>query len=324
MKKNNLTERIETIANTYRTVEETTRQIVVGNHHLIRAIFVTMISGGHLLIEGVPGTAKTTICKTIARLINYNFKRIQGAVDIQPADIIGVRVYDRNKSEFILQKGPIFTDFLMVDEMNRLTPKTQSALLEAMSEGQATIDGETHLLPTQFFVIATQNPHEAEGTFPLIEAQRDRFMFSAVLTHLDAENELEVIRREQAGELDWGIYHDRIGPVIGPEEVAEMAATVRQIRIDESVMAYIRDLVTATRLHSDIRLGASSRASIAFVRGSRVLAALNGRDYVIPDDVRELAHPVFRHRLLLTREATITGLAVDAVIDEILDSVEVS
>lgn len=324
MKKNNLTERIETIANTYRTIDETTRQMVVGNHHLIRAIFVTMISGGHLLIEGVPGTAKTTICKTIARLINYDFKRIQGAVDIQPADIIGVRVYDRNKSEFILQKGPIFADFLMVDEMNRLTPKTQSALLEAMSEGQATIDGETHLLPTQFFVIATQNPHEAEGTFPLIEAQRDRFMFSAVLTHLDAENELEVIRREQAGELDWGIYHDRIRPVIGPEEVAEMAATVRQIRIDESVMAYIRDLVTATRLHSDIRLGASSRASIAFVRGSRVLAALNGRDYVIPDDVRELAHPVFRHRLLLTREATITGLAVDAVIDEILDSVEVS
>ena len=324
MKKNNLTERIETIANTYRTIDETTREMVVGNHHLIRAIFVTMISGGHLLIEGTPGTAKTTISKTIARLINYDFKRIQGAVDIQPADIIGVRVYDRNKSEFILQKGPIFTDFLMVDEMNRLTPKTQSALLEAMSEGQVTIDGETYPLPHQFFVIATQNPHEAEGTFPLIEAQRDRFMFSAVLTHLDAENELEVIRREQAGELDWRIYHDRIGPVIGPEEVAEMAATVRQIRIDESVMAYIRDLVTATRLHSDIRLGASSRASIAFVRGSRVLAALNGRDYVIPDDVRELAHPVFRHRLLLTREATITGLAVDAVIDEILDSVEVS
>ncbi len=324
MKKNNLTERIETIANTYRTIDETTREMVVGNHHLIRAIFVTMISGGHLLIEGTPGTAKTTICKTIARLINYDFKRIQGAVDIQPADIIGVRVYDRNKSEFILQKGPIFADFLMVDEMNRLTPKTQSALLEAMSEGQTTIDGETYPLPHPFFVIATQNPYEVEGTFPLIEAQRDRFMFSAVLTHLDAENELEVIRREQAGELDWRIYHDRIRPVIGPEEVAEMAATVRQIRIDESVMAYIRDLVTATRLHSDIRLGASSRASIAFVRGSRVLAALNGRDYVIPDDVRELAHPVFRHRLLLTREATITGLAVDAVIDEILDSVEVS
>jgi len=324
MNNNNLTERIEKIANTYRTVEETTRQMIVGNQHLIRAIFVTMISGGHLLIEGVPGTAKTTICKTIARLINYDFKRVQGAVDVQPADIIGVRVYDQNTSEFILQKGPIFANFLMVDEMNRLTPKTQSALLEAMSEGQATIDGLTYPLPQPFFVIATQNPHEAEGTFPMIEAQRDRFMFSAVLTHLDAENELEVIRRERAGELNWRIYHDQIRPIITPEDVAEMAETVRQIRIDESIMNYIRDLVAATRLHSDIRLGASSRASIAFVRGSRVLAALNGRDYVIPDDVRVLALPVFRHRLLLTREATITGLAVDSIVNEILESVEVS
>ena len=319
-----LTTRIEAIANAYEEIRLTAQQVVVGNQPLIEEIFISMISGGHLLIEGVPGTAKTTICKIIARLIDYDFKRIQGAVDLQPADIIGVRIYDRSRNEFILQKGPIFTNFLMVDEINRLTPKTQSALLEAMSEGQVTIDGETYPLPHPFFVIATQNPHEAEGTFPLIEAQRDRFMFSAVLTHLDAENELEVIRREQAGELDWRIYHDRIGPVLSPADVAEMAATVRQIRIDESVMAYIRDLVTATRLHSDIRLGVSSRASIAFVRGSRVLAALNGRDYVIPDDVRELAHPVFRHRLLLTREATITGLAVDAVIDEILESVEVS
>jgi len=319
-----LTTRIEAIANAYEEIRLTAQQVVVGNQPLIEEIFISMISGGHLLIEGVPGTAKTTICKIIARLIDYDFKRIQGAVDLQPADIIGVRIYDRSRNEFILQKGPIFTNFLMVDEINRLTPKTQSALLEAMSEGQVTIDGETYPLPHPFFVIATQNPHEAEGTFPLIEAQRDRFMFSAVLTHLDAENELEVIRREQAGELDWRIYHDRIGPVLSPADVAEMAATLRQIRIDKSVMAYIRDLVTATRLHSDIRLGVSSRASIAFVRGSRVLAALNGRDYVIPDDVRELAHPVFRHRLLLTREATITGLAVDAVIDEILESVEVS
>ncbi len=324
MNNNNLTERIEKIANTYRTVEETTQQIVVGNQHLIRAIFVTMISGGHLLIEGVPGTAKTTICKTIARLINYDFKRLQGAVDVQPADIIGVRVYDQKTSEFILQKGPIFANFLMVDEMNRLTPKTQSALLEAMSEGQATIDGLTYPLPSPFFVIATQNPHEVEGTFPMIEAQRDRFMFSAVLKHLDAENELEVIRRERAGELNWSTYHERIRPIITPEDVAEMAETVRQIRIDESVMNYIRDLVAATRLHSDIRLGASSRASIAFVRGSRVLAALNGRDYVIPDDVRELALLVFRHRLLLTRETTITGLTVDSIVNEILESVEVS
>ncbi|NLM30529.1 MAG: AAA domain-containing protein, partial [Methanomicrobiales archaeon] len=168
----NLTERIETIADVYKEIETITQQIVVGNRPLIEEIFICMISGGHLLIEGVPGTAKTTICKIISRLIDYSFKRVQGAVDIQPADIIGVRVYDREKNEFVLTKGPIFTNFLMVDEMNRLTPKTQSALLEALSEGQTTIDGTTYPLANPYFAIATQNPYEMEGTFPLIDAQR--------------------------------------------------------------------------------------------------------------------------------------------------------
>lgn len=207
-----LTRRIEAIANAYEDIRLTTQQMVVGNLSLIEEIFISMISGGHLLIEGVPGTAKTTICKIFARLIDYDFKRVQGAVDLQPADIIGVRIYDRNKSEFILQKGPIFTNFLMVDEMNRLTPKTQSALLEAMSERQTTIDGTTYPLPDPYFAIATQNPHEAEGTFPLIESQCDRFMFSTVLAHLDAASELEILRRERAGELDWKIYRDRTRP----------------------------------------------------------------------------------------------------------------
>ncbi|MCK9278980.1 MAG: AAA family ATPase, partial [Methanoculleus sp.] len=187
----NLTERIEAIAYAYEDIRLIAQQVVVGNRTLIEEIFISMISGGHLLIEGVPGTAKTTICKIIARLIDYDFKRVQGAVDLQPADIIGVRVYDRTKNEFVLQKGPIFTNFLMVDEINRLTPKTQGALLEAMSERQATIDGTTYPLGDPYFVIATQNPHEAEGTFPLIEAQCDRFMFSTILEHLDPESELE-------------------------------------------------------------------------------------------------------------------------------------
>ena len=320
----NLTERIETIANTYEDIRLIAQQVVVGNRTLIEEIFISMISGGHLLIEGVPGTAKTTICKIIARLIDYDFKRVQGAVDLQPADIIGVRIYDRNRSEFVLQRGPIFTNFLMVDEMNRLTPKTQSALLEAMSERQTTIDGTTYPLPDSYFVIATQNPHEAEGTFPLIEAQRDRFMFSTALSHLDGENELEVLRRERDGELDWRVYQNQITSVLSPAEVQAMAATAREIRVDETVLAYMRDLVSATRSHGDIRLGASSRASIAFVRGSRVRAALNGRDYVIPDDVRAMALPVLRHRILLSREAAITGITAKAVIAGITESVEVS
>ena len=320
----NLTERIETIANTYEDIRLIAQQVVVGNRTLIEEIFISMISGGHLLIEGVPGTAKTTICKIIARLIDYDFKRIQGAVDLQPADIIGVRIYDRSRNEFILQKGPIFTNFLMVDEINRLTPKTQGALLEAMSERQATIDGTTYPLGDPYFVIATQNPHEAEGTFPLIEAQCDRFMFSTVLEHLDPESELEVLRRERAGELDWKVYQNRITPVLSPAEVKVMAAAVREVRVDETILGYIRDIVLATRSHGDIRLGASSRASIALLRGSMARAALNNRDYVIPDDVRALALPALRHRVILSREAAITGVTPEAVITEIVESVGVS
>jgi len=320
----NLTERIETIANTYEDIRLIAQQVVVGNRTLIEEIFISMISGGHLLIEGVPGTAKTTICKIIARLIDYDFKRVQGAVDLQPADIIGVRIYDRSRNEFILQKGPIFTNFLMVDEINRLTPKTQGALLEAMSERQATIDGTTYPLGDPYFVIATQNPHEAEGTFPLIEAQCDRFMFSTVLEHLDPESELEVLRRERAGELDWKVYQNRITPVLSPAEVKVMAAAVREVRVDETILGYIRDIVLATRSHGDIRLGASSRASIALLRGSMARAALNNRDYVIPDDVRALALPALRHRVILSREAAITGVTPEAVITEILESVGVS
>ncbi len=320
----NLREDIETIVNAYEDIRAIAQQVVVANQPLIEEIFISMICGGHLLIEGVPGTAKTTVCKIIARLMDYEFRRVQGAVDLQPADIIGVRVYDRNRNEFILQKGPIFTNFLMVDEVNRLTPKTQSALLEALSERQATIDGISYPLSDAYFVIATQNPYDSEGTFPLIEAQRDRFMFSAVLSHLDPEGELEILRRKRAGELDWQIYRDRVAPIIGPVDIGAMAAIIRKIRVDETVLAYIRDLIVATRSHTDVRLGASSRASIALLDGSRGLAALDGRTYVIPDDIRALAIPALRHRLLLTREAAISGITADAVVGEIVESVGVS
>ncbi len=245
-------------------------------------------------------------------------------MDIQPADIIGVRVYDREKNEFVLTKGPIFTNFLMVDEMNRLTPKTQSALLEALSEGQTTIDGTTYPLANPYFAIATQNPYEMEGTFPLIDAQRDRFMFSSILDHLDSESELEVLRRERAGELDWNLFHDRINPLLGPADVKDMTITAREVLIDEKVLMYARDIVLATRAHSDIERGASSRASISFIRGSRARAAIEGRSYVIPDDVRALALPALRHRILLSRESAITGVTPDTIITEILESVEVS
>ncbi|MDK2974037.1 MAG: MoxR-like ATPase [Methanofollis sp.] len=312
------------IADSYHEVLETTQGFVVGNEPLIELIFTGVLSGGAVLIEGVPGTAKTTVSKITAKLLSYSFKRIQGAVDVQPADIIGVRIYVASENQFILQKGPIFSNFVLVDEINRLTPKTQSALLESMSEHQATIDGNTYPLPKPFFVVATQNPYEFEGTFSLVEAQRDRFMYSIPLDHLTVNEELEIIRRDNGGELTWDDFERTLPSLLSPEDVGKMIALSRQVHADEAVLRYIADLVAATRSHGDIRLGASSRASLALLRGAKVRAAMDNRPYVIPDDVRNLALPVFRHRLLMERDAIIGQISVDTVIQEILDSVEVS
>jgi len=312
------------IADAYHEVLETTQRFVVGNKPLIELIFTGVLSSGPVLIEGVPGTAKTTVSKIMAKLLSYSFKRIQGAVDVQPADIIGVRIYVANEGQFVLQKGPIFSNFVLVDEINRLTPKTQSALLESMSEQQATIDGNTYPLPKPFFVIATQNPYEFEGTFSLVEAQRDRFMYSIPLEHLKVDEELEIIRRDNSGGLSWDDFEDSLPPLLSPEDVGEMIGIVRQVRADEAVLRYIADLVAATRSHGDVRLGASSRASLALLRGAKARAAMDGRSYVIPDDVKDLAMPALRHRLLMERDAIIGQISVDAVIQEILNSVEVS
>ncbi|MDD3621638.1 MAG: MoxR family ATPase [Methanofollis sp.] len=312
------------IAGKFQEIKESVNQYVVGNEDLIRLIAISSLSEGAILIEGVPGTAKTTISKIMAHLLSASFRRVQGAVDVQPADIIGVRIYTSDEEEFILKKGPIFSNFVLVDEINRLTPKTQSALLEAMSEQQATIDGVTYPLPRPFFVMATQNPYEFEGTFALVEAQRDRFMFCAPLTYLDAGDELEVLRRDQAGQLLWESYADTLDPCLTLEEIEGMIKIVREVHVEDPILQYITDLVTATRSHSDVRLGASSRASLALLRGAKANAALEGRTYVIPDDVKALAHPALRHRLILEREAIIGRISTESVIKEILSVVEVS
>ncbi|QYZ79568.1 MoxR family ATPase [Methanofollis formosanus] len=312
------------IAEKFEEVRGTVNRYVVGHEDLIRLIAISSLSEGAILIEGVPGTAKTTVSKIMAHLLSASFRRVQGAVDVQPADIIGVRIYARDKEEFLLKKGPIFSNFVLIDEINRLTPKTQSALLEAMSEQQATIDGETYPLPRPFFVMATQNPYEFEGTFALVEAQRDRFLFSVPLTYLDAEDEIEILRRAQSGRLAWDDYVKTLVPIIRPEEIEEMVRTVAAIHVEEPICRYITDLVMATRNHPDVRLGASSRASLALLRGAKANAVLEGRTYVIPDDVKALALPAFRHRIVLDREALIGRVPVDTIVREILDLVEVS
>ncbi len=314
---------IQEISQLYSTINEKIGTFVVGNQKLVDFILVAMLSEGHILIEGVPGTAKTTIAKSIALITGCGFNRIQGAIDLQPTDMIGVRIYDPDKKEFSLRKGPVFTNLLLADEINRVNPKSQSAFIEAMSERQVTIDGITMALPSPFFVIATQNPFEFEGTFPLIEAQRDRFMFGISSAYLSVEEELSIIKRVHSGQLNWDSFAASLTPLLSPEQIKQHIEVVRHVTIEDPVLQYIRDLVVATRTHPDINLGGSSRASIALVTGGKALAALRNRHFVIPDDIKEIAPAVLNHRILISREAEIGGLTARQVLDEILGKVEV-
>ncbi len=296
---------------------------IVGNNELIDFILIALLSEGHILIEGTPGTAKTTIAKSIALLTGCSFNRIQGAIDLQPADMTGVRIFDPQTRDFSLRKGPIFTNILLADEINRVNPKSQSAFLEAMSERQATVDGTTIPLPVPFFVIATQNPFEYEGTFPLIEAQRDRFMISIQSSFLNPDEELDIIHRINARNLDWESFSGGLTPLMSSEKILHLIAVVQDVTIEPPVLQYIRDLIIATRTHPDVNLGVSSRASIALVRGGKAMAALQNRTYVIPDDIKRIAPAILSHRIILSREAEIGGLTRHQVLEEILTKVEV-
>ncbi|MDI9633959.1 MAG: MoxR family ATPase [Methanolinea sp.] len=311
------------LARYYGEIRKRMGEFFVGNDSLLELCVISLLSGGHLLMEGTPGTGKTSMVKALARLTGCEFARFQCAVDSQPADILGVRIYDQEKRDFVLRKGPIFTNFLLIDEINRLAPRTQSAFIEAMSERQVTIDGITLPIASPFTVIATQNPFEYEGTFPLIEAQKDRFMFSMTLSQLDGEGELEIIRREHAGRLDWESYYSQLRPVMNSRLILSLSGSVTGVHIDGHLLEYIRDIVVATRTHGDVHIGASSRASIALVRGSKVLAALRGRTYVIPDDIKYLAMPVLQHRIILTQEAGVSALTPPEVVRDILARIEV-
>jgi len=315
-----LNEEAEEIARIHGVIREALGRLIIGNEPLIEHILTALLSGGHILIEGAPGTAKTSIAKAIAHLTSCEFSRIQAAVDIQPADIIGVNIFNQNTRQFEFKKGPVFTNILMIDEINRLSPKTQSAFIEAMSERQVTVDGITASLGAPFFVIATQNPYEFEGTFPLIEVQRDRFMFCHKSKYMDAENELRIIDLADEGRLDWMRFQEDQKPVMSASDILYYRERVNHVYLGDQVKRYIRDIILATRSHSDIHLGASSRASLAFVRGAKALAALNGRTFVIPDDIKRLAPIILNHRFILSREANIANITSMQVIREILDT----
>jgi MoxR-like ATPase len=304
-------------------INEKLNEFIVGNKEIIELILIALLNEEHILIEGVPGTAKTTIAKSISLLTGCSFNRIQGAIDTQPSDMIGVRIYDKNKNEFVLWKGPVFTNILLVDEINRINPKSQSAFIEAMSERQVTLDGITLPLNSPFFVIATQNPHEFEGTFSLIEVQRDRFMFSIRSDYLSAEEEFSIIKRANSGQLNWDSYSRTLTPILTQAILKRYIQVVRQVTIEEPVLQYIRDLVMATRTHPDIDLGVSSRASLSLVNGGKAMAALNNRTFVIPDDIKQISRAALAHRIILSRDAEIEGLTRGQILDEIVTKVEV-
>lgn len=301
-------------------------QTIVGQKHLIDSLLIALLSNGHVLLEGVPGLAKTLAIKTLAQIIDAKYSRIQFTPDLLPADVIGTMVYSVKSEQFQVKRGPIFANFVLADEINRAPAKVQSALLEAMQERQVTIGDSTFPLDEPFLVMATQNPIEQEGTYPLPEAQVDRFLLKVVIGYPSKEEEKVIIHQNITNEKK------EIRPLLKPEEILEAQRVVEKIYIDEKIERYIVDIVFATRFPAEYNLndlttiiafGASPRASISLARAARSYAFLRGRGYVVPEDVRAVAHDVLRHRIGLTYEAEANTITADEIISEILDKVEV-
>lgn len=299
------------------------RKVIVGQDEPIEQMLVALLAEGHALVEGVPGTAKTLTVKTLARIIGAEFGRIQFTPDLMPSDITGTNVFNVATSDFTLRRGPIFTDILLADEINRTPPKTQAALLEAMEERQATIDGELHQLSPLFTVLATENPIEYEGTYPLPEAQLDRFLLKILIDYPPVEAEQQVVANWDEGFNSRRLELVDIRPLSDSSAISRCRAEVRATRMEPGVQHYVVEIVRSTRTHPFVHYGASPRASVALLLCSKALAALRGREFATPDDVRDIARPVLRHRLSLRAEAELDGATTDAVITDILQAVQV-
>ncbi len=307
----------------YRRLREEADKVLVGLEEPFELLVVALLTGGHVLLEGVPGTAKTLMAKTLAHLIQAKFTRIQFTPDLMPSDILGTSVFDLGTGKFYLKKGPIFTQILLADEINRAPAKTQSALLETMEERQVSLDGEQHKLEPPFMVVATQNPIEYEGTYPLPEAQLDRFLFKVLVPYSPVETEVEVLRRYHHGFDAHNLEAAGVQSILPARGMTEVRALINQVVVEEGVLHYIVQVAAASRESSDLILGASSRAAIHTLLASKTYAALQGRGFVTPDDVKTVIPAVFRHRILLKPEAEIEGLDADAVIQRLLGQVEV-
>ena len=307
----------------YQRLREEAGKVIVGLEEPFELLAVALFTGGHVLLEGVPGTAKTLMAKTLAHLVQAQFGRIQFTPDLMPSDILGTSVFDVATSRFYLKKGPIFTQILLADEINRAPAKTQAALLETMEERQVTLEGERHVMQPPFMVIATQNPIEYEGTYPLPEAQLDRFLFKVLVPYVPLEAEIEVLRRYHQGFDAHDLAATGLAPVVSAADIVQARQAIQQVVVEEGILAYVARIAAASRQSPDLTLGASTRASTHVLLSAKTYAALLGRDFVIPDDVKFVAPSVYRHRLLLKPEAEIEGLNADAVVQRLLGQVEV-
>lgn len=309
---------VQDLATAVQRVIGNVERVIVGKADAVAFSLIAVICRGHVLIEDVPGVGKTVLTKSIARSIGCTFKRIQFTPDLLPSDVTGVSVYNQKTGNFEFRPGPVMAQIVLADEINRATPKTQSALLEAMEEGQITIDGVSHRLPEPFMVMATQNPIEYEGTFPLPEAQLDRFMMSIQLGYPKATDEINILESQQQ-------QHplEDLAQIMAADELIHIQSQIRLIHVDQSICEYIVAIASATRNHTNIYLGVSPRGSLALFRASQALAAIRGRGYVIPDDVKLLARPTMAHRIIVTPAARVRSITSDAILDEILQSVPV-
>lgn len=301
-------------------------QVIVGQQHLVESLLIGLLSDGHVLLEGVPGLAKTLAISTLSKLVDADFNRIQFTPDLLPADVVGTMIYSQKEERFLVKKGPVFANFVLADEINRAPAKVQSALLEAMQEHQVTIGEETFALPKPFLVMATQNPIEQEGTYPLPEAQVDRFMLKVIIDYPTIEEEKRIIRGNLAGE------RTEVYPVTDAQQILHARSVVEEVYIDEKIEQYIADLVFATRypdryklssLHQYIQFGGSPRASISLAKAARAYAFIKRRGYVVPEDVRAVAHDVLRHRIGLTYEAEAANVTTEDIISQVINKVEV-
>ncbi|SCG84158.1 MoxR-like ATPase [Proteiniborus sp. DW1] len=298
-------------------------KVIVEQEEMLKYCMVGLLCGGHVLLEGVPGLAKTLMVRTLAKTMNVDFKRIQFTPDLMPSDVTGTKIFNMQTREFELKKGPIFTNFLLADEINRTPPKTQAGLLEAMEEQAVTIDGQNIHLPSPYMVFATQNPLEYEGTYPLPEALLDRFLMKVLIDYPSAQAEKEVLEKYHKGFNSIDIDSTGVEPVCSGGDILSCREEIKNVQVDSSIFDYIIQIVRETRNFSSIEVGSSPRGSIALLQSAKAYAVINGRDYVIPEDIKAIAYPVLRHRISLRPELTIEGIKEDKVIESILTQIKV-